>query len=652
MRLNELSIKNFKGIRDLTVRFDGRDANVYGANEAGKTTLFDAFQWLLFGKDSHDQAKFDVKPLDLEGEAEHNGEHTVSAELDLGDRTLKLKRTLAEKWVKKRELGNIPVLTGHTIKYSIDGVPKSEREFKDIISSICDETTFRLLTNPRYFSESLEWQERRRILIDVCGDISDADVIACDASLAVLPDMLGSRTLEDQRKVLKTRQAVIEKEKMGIPAAIAELQRTISDISNLDIKSIRSGIAFLVDEKQGYERELVNLQNGGEIAKKLKERNEIDAKFIAMENHELKVRQKEDEARQKQRASIQRKVQDISLLIDGNAKRITSNLIEITKLKEQMDVLRDRWMQLDREQFDDSSCSDACPTCGRTYDPDQAETILESARANFNEAKASKLASIGAIGKAKSTEVQRLTEENARLEAENTEKAKAIVEQREALTKLDAPIQEPEPNPERQKLINAKNALESVISEYRLGTHDEESDLKVKIDEAQAKITEQQQILASIDTTKKARDRIDELLAKEKTLSGEFETIEHDLSHLKLFARRKIEMLEGKINERFTMCRFKLFEKQFTGDVSECCEITHNGVPYRSMNNAGQLQAGLDVCRVLAGHYGFTAPVWIDNREGVTEIPEMDCQVISLIVSPEDKVLRFELLGNATEAAA
>ena len=49
------------------------------------------------------------------------------------------------------------------------------------------------------------------------------------------------------------------------------------------------------------------------------------------------------------------------------------------------------------------------------------------------------------------------------------------------------------------------------------------------------------------------------------------------------------------------------------------------------------------IIRTLQSHYGFTCPVWIDNRESVVQIPEMDCQIISLIVSEKDKKLRIKL---------
>ena len=95
-----------------------------------------------------------------------------------------------------------------------------------------------------------------------------------------------------------------------------------------------------------------------------------------------------------------------------------------------------------------------------------------------------------------------------------------------------------------------------------------------------------------------------------------------------------------RINNKFRLARFKLFEDQINGGLAEVCETTLNGVPYPSINNAGRIQSGMDIIRTLQDHYGIKAPVWIDNRESIIELPEMDCQIISLVVSDADKNLR------------
>ncbi|MFS8536099.1 MAG: hypothetical protein FWJ65_13175, partial [Limnochordales bacterium] len=46
-----------------------------------------------------------------------------------------------------------------------------------------------------------------------------------------------------------------------------------------------------------------------------------------------------------------------------------------------------------------------------------------------------------------------------------------------------------------------------------------------------------------------------------------------------------------------------------------------------------------DIIRTLSEHYGFRAPIWVDNAEAVTRLIPVDSQVIRLVVSA-DKALR------------
>ena len=83
MKLNQLTISNFKGIRHLTIDLDGQDANIYADNALGKTTILDAWSWLLFDKDSSGAKDFNIKTLNENGEAMHMLDHSVEAVVQL-----------------------------------------------------------------------------------------------------------------------------------------------------------------------------------------------------------------------------------------------------------------------------------------------------------------------------------------------------------------------------------------------------------------------------------------------------------------------------------------------------------------------------------------------------------------------------------------
>ena len=173
IRLNQLLLKNFKGARDIGLVLRGEKTAIFGDNSTFKTTCADAFSWLLFGKDSQGRADFEIKTLDDSGEALHGLEHAVEAALDVDGKKTELRKVYRELWTKKRG-SLVKEFTGHTKDTFIDGVPVTQSEYEEWIAELADEKAFRLLTNPLEFAERLHWQERRRILLEVCGDMSDA----------------------------------------------------------------------------------------------------------------------------------------------------------------------------------------------------------------------------------------------------------------------------------------------------------------------------------------------------------------------------------------------------------------------------------------------------------------------------------------------
>ncbi len=284
MKLITLKLQNFKGIRNFTLDAQGRDISVFGDNATGKTTLADAFMWLLFDKDSANRKDFEIKTLGPDGKPEHGLDHSVEAVLELEDGShLALKKVFKEKWTKKRGSAKAE-FTGHTVDHFIDVVPVQKKEYDARIADIIDEETFKLLTNPKYFNEHLHWQKRRQILLEVCGDVSDAEVIASDKALARLPEILGDRSLEDHRKVIAARRAEINKELDRIPVRIDEAARALPDLAGLDRAVLEKKLKELQEQKQAKEKEKIRLESGGEIAEKRKALAELDAGLQELKN--------------------------------------------------------------------------------------------------------------------------------------------------------------------------------------------------------------------------------------------------------------------------------------------------------------------------------------------------------------------------------
>ena len=75
--LKSLTLCNFKGEKERTTNFNPDVTTISGGNGLGKSRHFDAFIWLLFGKDSKDRKDYEIKTR-IDGKELHNVECSVS----------------------------------------------------------------------------------------------------------------------------------------------------------------------------------------------------------------------------------------------------------------------------------------------------------------------------------------------------------------------------------------------------------------------------------------------------------------------------------------------------------------------------------------------------------------------------------------------
>ena len=655
MKLKELYIKNFKGVPSFKMSTNGANIiEIFGQNESGKTTLFDAVTWLLFGKDSLNSANFDIKTLNENGEAVHGLEHTVEGVFTLNGNDMALKKTYQEKWVKRRGSATRE-FTGHTVDHFIDGVPVKQKEYNQQINDICEEDLFRLLANPRYFNEVLHWQDRRTLLLRVCGDISDEDVIKSDPELSTLPDILKNRKLEDHRKVIAGRRTEINKELDKIPVRIDEIKS--SAVNSRDKDTIAKDLATDTEGKKTAEGALKEIKAGGESSVLTTKLRDIENRINEIDNAAASAQIKAMNDRAKERRDLKDKVDtiggDISIAsreresLTSGKQKVEEN---IERVKDEIVGLRERWHEEDVRvlKFEQSS---TCPSCGQSLPEEELEAAREKALSVFNEAKAKTLTSITEGGKLKTAAIEsynKSAEEMAgKLQAVESA-IKTLLDKKdkaeEALKQFDEHCNAKEPdNPEQIVLFKEKDRLEDTI---RIKKDSVDSaaiaEGEAQIEAIDIRIMAYQKELMQIEANARIDVRIKELSDQERKLSAEFEGLEHQLYLTEQFIRTKVRLLEERINSRFKVARFKLFDEQINEGLKETCVVTVNGVPYPSMNNASRINVGLDICNALSDHFKKSLPVFIDNAEAVSKLLPTSAQQIRLTVSAKDKTLRIQ----------
>ncbi|NFC29205.1 acyl-CoA dehydrogenase [Clostridium botulinum] len=638
--LKNLSLKNFKGIKDLTIDF-GKVTNIFGENGTGKTTIQDSFTFLLFDKDSKDSTKFDVQPLDENNNPIHNLETVIEATLDIDGKEVVLKRVYKEKYNKVRGTAKTE-FKGYESKYYVNEVPKKVTEYKNFISGLLDEKLFKLITNPSYFP-SLPWKDRRSIITEIVGDLDNKVVLDFKKDLEPLKMYLKDKSLNDFVKANRSKINQLKKDRMQIPSRIDEVNNSIQefDFDGLDIQrrgvvaGIKNTDEQLLDKSKSNEG-LFKLK--ASLIEKKQELTEAEYKFKANANKpkmevEGKIRGTEINIRH-----LNMTIDELKGEVKRNQHHIDNTLLKRSNLLRAYNEIKDS-----KFEFNEENC--ICPTCKRKFETNDIEAKREELEGNFNSDKAERLKGNIAEGKSNSTKIEELKSKNESLNKKIEDEKNMLVTAKKSLDTLQdklnsfkTDIEEPEEIKYiKQEIYN----IESQIQSYK---KEDVTELNNKKEELQGQLRELDKQLAHKEVNEKAKERIRELEEEEIKLSEKIAELEGLEILSEEFIRTKVELLEEKVNSKFKYVKFKMFKNQINGGLEECCEPCINGVPYSSnLNSAAKINAGLDIINTLCNHYNINAPIFIDNRESTNKIIDVDSQVINLIVS-KDKKMKVEVI--------
>jgi DNA repair exonuclease SbcCD ATPase subunit len=651
LTLTRLSLKNFKGVRNFVVEMDGQNVRIFGDNATGKTTLFDSFIYLLFDKDSQNKKDFAIKTL-VEGKELHGLEHEVEATFDFNGKSLTLRKVYAEKWTKKRGSATAE-FSGHTTDYYVDGVPSKKNEYMAKVDSIIKEDIFKLLTSPSYFNEQVKWQDRRKTLLDICGDITTDEVISSNNELYRLNEILNGRSIEDHRKIIAARRTEINKELEKIPVRIDEIERSLPTLDGIEKQTLEAEIVQLnndIDEKMTL---VNNIRNGSAISAKQKAIQEIEISMLQIKQEH---QQNSNDKVYSLKARIQEENSNATILqskIDSVKQRKQMNAYNVKDLNDSRERLLKEWHEVNERVFTyESDCS--CPTCGQSLPEVQVQSAKDKALAEFNKTKSERLEIIQKKGKQTKEKLDELKNANEQFDKEIEKIEGQLKEKKELVLKLKADLSTAESsivdimdNPSYSDKIAEKQKIETEIRELKEASEQSIQSIYGEVAELKMKRDQLQGELGKFIVADQSQKRIDELKAQERVLGAEFEKLEGELYLTEEFIRTKVNLLEERINSKFKYVTFQLFDQQINGGLTETCQTLFNGVPYdKGLNNAARINSGLDIINTLSEHYGFSAPIFVDNAEAVTKLIDTKSQVISLVVSEMDKALRVEQIES------
>ena len=638
MKLTKLELLNFKGLKAFTINFNG-DVIIRGDNATGKTTVFDSVCWLLFGKDSLDRANFEIKTLDI-GEPVHKVNHEVTGTFTLDEGgTVELKRVYREKYSSPR--GGEVTMTGHTTDYFVDGVPKKEKEYKEIVNSLVDENIFKLITNPLYFNETYSWQNRRKLLLEMCGDISDKDVIAEYSELKALTDILSGHSVDDHRKVVAAKKTAINKELDMIPVRIDEALRgkpTIDTPRDVLIQEISLATTTL----ETLEADKALLVNGHAVVDTRAELRDVQRRLMARES-ELQMEYKKQSAlKSNEYDMVVSELNNLSSKVESTKYRLDTSNRDIQRIESVIDELMHQRQQVNADAFV-MDIDEACPTCGQKLPAEQIQAAREKAETKFNLRKSKRLEELNQSIELKQQDIENIKKRDAGLEPVETLealiKAKELVKQTitDEIGQLTAPVLDDDSI--YADLKAEEFMLQMKLDESNTDHSEEIADIDKRIATTKEHRFNLETELNKYEEAKRIDTRVAELESQQAELAAEKSKLDEASYLMDEFVKAKVNMLEDVINSRFKLARFKMFNVMLNGNVEECCETTYKGVPYRSMNNAARINVGLDIINALTSYFKVNAPVFIDNAEAVTEFVPVNSQTIKLIVDESEPQL-------------
>nr|DAF59962.1 MAG TPA: chromosome partition protein [Siphoviridae sp. ctGz830] len=627
IKINSLRLQNFKGVKELEINFKDKLTNIYGDNAVGKTTVFDAFCWLLWDKDSLNRSQFEIKTLDENGQAIPMIDHSVEAILSIDGVDTTFKKIYSEIWTKKRGQTQ-KEFNGHTTDYYINDVPIKKKEYQDRIASVISEEQFKLLSNVQHFNVNLDKKQRRDTLLSLIDDVNVDEIISSNEDFKKLE--FDKYKLEEIRAMNKATASKINKEIEELPVRIDELNNSIQELdfdalefrkksksSSKDIIDKQlSDFSSIADNISRISRDITSLEL---------EKNSILRQIEDDYNKKVQEKEQHQNNHDGEKLRIKRKIANI----EEENRTLTK---EIELFNKNLDDERAKWIKLNEEKFDGDT---TCPTCKQELPAEQIDEI----KAEFNINKSKKLEQIELQAKHLKDKIglkEKAIEDNNKiimeLEFEFTELNREDIEIEDAEIKKD-------PVPEKVAEIDAE--IEKKKKELANLNKADNKDLLERKKAIESEIEEINKLLYYKDENVKIQAKIEQYKEQEKELAKAYEKTQDILNLCDEYTKVYTGLVSDKINDMFKLVKFKLFDVQINGGITETCEATVDGVPYSDVNNAGKINAGLDIIKVLSEKLNIYTPIFIDNAESVNELMEVNAQVVRLVVS-NDKKLRVE----------
>ena len=650
--LKSLAIVNFKGVRDFSIAFNDGITTVCGDNGTGKTTLYDAYLWLLFGKDSTGRSDgangFNVKTTGEDGKPIYRLEHSVTAVLEVDGKEIKLQRSLVEKWQKVN--GTTDEVMKDETQYFINDVRTgTKKEYQAEISEIIPEDVFRMITNPYYFT-SLSAETQKDMLLEMVGNIDDEEVAATDPDFLALLDQINGTSLAKWAREIAAKKKACNDALATIPASIETAQKLMPEseewaVLEKQLKEVQDRVkeidAQIADKSalndEAYKRKMALMKQQADKRIKLQDRENT----IRMETNAAHNKALSDIQQMKNELSINQKNLDSyrndKMNVDGKIDELNGKLVE----------MREQFKAVAKEQFPEPSGDVlVCPTCGEPYKGENLENAIAKLRGNFEQSKSKRQKDIQTKGKQYKAEYDKAVEQQTKLTGLIAKLEDDALEIKGNITikKNNIPVagNADEAIANDKECIGLRNDIAEIANQLQVEVPQADvSELQSEKADRNAAIAEINKRLGKRAMIERVNKEIADLEEKRIANNQAKADLEKWEDVYLRFQKAKDEVLMQRINGLFNVVSFSFVKEQKNGGEKVTCYCMVNGVPYADVNACGKVNAGLDIINAICATKGISAPIFIDNRESFNQIIPTISQIVNLKVS-NDKQLTIK----------
>ena len=634
MILRKLTLDSFKGVRHAEYDLGYDKATISGQNGTGKTTIADAWYWLLTDKDYDMQANPDVRP-DYMAESEPS----VTAIVAIGGKDVKLRKYQSDMRTKKQKIEGAPVRISN--KYEINDVPKSQKDFiKALTDAGIPVELILMLSHPEYCM-GLKNADLRKMLFDMVEDVTDLDVARQTPGCEKVVKLLENYTLEEIGASHKATLARAKKMEVSIPEQIIGMEKSKVEID-----------PELPAKKEQAEKELASLNAEYDRLRRETDTGAIEARIRQLQSEKVAAYNRANEERLAQLRDAQKALNTAESTYNYACASVVKYEQEIERMESlatdytvKMQECKSEASALRNSKFKGRT---VCPACGQKLPKDQVATAKQKWDAETQER-------IGALDEAAEKCKVRKAEVKDRIKELTEKKKEALAGRKEAegdkrrtqleVDKLSTPVKANTAffdrkitELEQQKsMVSAKlKEIESVMRRVA----EKKSEIEQIIKE-QAKELNNTYIDENIAHMREEQKKYIQVKANCEAI----------LYQLWLISSRKNDMLSDAVNSHFRDVKFRLFYVQKNGEVKDDCTpmVRCSDGEYREIQysaNTAAITAGkLDICRGLQEYHGVRLPIFLDGAECLDEknraALKSDTQLIMLCVS-EDKELKFD----------